>query len=87
MMHLSPETVHLEQAGTGASKPFTLKSLKQPGIWTPRPWKYTQADTGSGNPRNADMQKGERYFNAICHSLKEVIVEVSLAQKGDLPYI
>src|SRR4029079_17860275 len=64
LLHLCPELVELSEAGQGERVPFAIDSLKQPGVWTPRPWSKSHPDTGSGNPRKATAEKGARYFNA-----------------------
>lgn len=87
MMHLKPESVHFPQAGEGKTIPFRVGGLNQPGVWTPRPWSHTQPDLGSGNPAGASPEKGRLYVEALCEALKEVIVGVAKAKKGELPYV
>jgi len=87
LLHLCPETVALDQAGPGARVPFVIKSLAQPGVWTPRPWSKTHPDTGSGDPSQATAEKGRRYFEAVTTALAEVLVDLANAKKGDLPYV
>lgn len=86
LLHLRPEWVVLEQAGPGSQNPFRLQALKKIGAWTPRPWSRVHPDTGSGDPTAATPQKGERYFQAVSQGLAELLIELSNAQKGDLPY-
>ncbi|WP_455382479.1 creatininase family protein [Salinispira pacifica] len=87
MLHLRPDLVHMEDAGAGESRPFAIRSLKQPGVWTPRPWSLTQPDTGSGDPRRATAEKGRRYFDAISEAITEIVVELCAAKHGDIPYL
>jgi len=87
LMHLTPDLVQLDQAGPGAMNAFQLKTLRQPGVWTPRPWSKTHPDTGAGDPRKATAEKGKRCFEAISEKIAEVLVEVSKASKGQLPYV
>src|SRR3954467_10225893 len=44
LLHVQPDWVVMNQAGEGATVPFKLKTLKQPGVWTPRPWSKTHPD-------------------------------------------
>lgn len=87
MMYLHENRINLSQAGRGERIPFKLKTLRKAGVWTPRPWSQSHPDTGSGNPEKATIEKGKQYVNALCDELSDVIVELSSASKGDLPYI
>jgi creatinine amidohydrolase len=87
MMYLTPYDVYLKDAGEGKRNKFKIDGLDQKGVWTPRPWSNTHPDLGSGNPRKASREKGERYFNALCDALATVITGLSKAGKGDLPYV
>ena len=87
MLHLHPELVQLDQAGEGKRVPFDIEALRRPGPWTPRPWSRSHPDTGSGDPSAATAADGETYFRAIAAELAELMVGLSQAEKGDLPYI
>jgi creatinine amidohydrolase len=87
LLHLCPELVELKHAGPGTRVPFALKSLAQPGVWSPRPWSASHPDTGSGDPSRATLQKGRAYFDAVTAALADLFVELANAAKGELPYI
>lgn len=87
LLHARPEWVVMDQAGKGATVSFKLATLKQPGVWTPRPWSASHPDTGSGDPSKASAEKGRRYFEAVAGAVADVLVELSSAKKGDLPYL
>jgi creatinine amidohydrolase len=87
LLHLRPETVELPQAGTGSRTTFQIKGLKQAGVWTPRPWSKSHPDTGSGDPSLATAEKGKRFFAALTAALADVLVDLSNAKKGQLPYV
>ncbi|MCE9554476.1 MAG: creatininase family protein [Planctomycetes bacterium] len=87
MLHLRPELVVMNQAGLGSSVPWKLNSLQQPGVWTPRSWSHVHPDTGSGDPKQATAAKGARYFEIITAAIADVLVELSAATKGDVPYV
>jgi creatinine amidohydrolase len=87
LLHLCPELVVLDQAGEGKRVPFKVEGLNQPGVWTPRPWSASHPDTGAGDPRKATADKGKRYFEAVSAAISEVIIGVSNAKKGELPYL
>lgn len=87
LLHLCPDLVQLGQAGPGARTPFAIDGLKQPGVWTPRPWSRSHPDTGSGDPSKATADKGKRYFAAVTEGLARVFVDLANAKKGQLPYV
>jgi creatinine amidohydrolase len=87
LLHVRPDLVQMEQAGSGSGVPFKLRTLKSPGVWTPRPWSKTHPDTGSGDPSKATAEKGRRYFDALGEEVAAILVELSAATKGELPYV
>lgn len=87
LLHLRPQWVDLAQAGPGTRVPFVIEGLTQSGVWTPRPWSATHPDTGAGDPSQATADKGKRYFEAITAEIARVLVALSRAQKGQLPYV
>ena len=87
LMHVRPEWVRMEQAGAGGTVAFRIEALKQPGVWTPRPWSATHPDTGCGNPAKATAEKGRRYFEALSDAVAGVLVGLSRAKKGESPYL
>ncbi len=86
LLHLCPEWVKLNQAGKGDRIPFKIPGLNQPGIWTPRPWSASHPDTGSGDPSYATAEKGRQFFETISDAIANVLVGMSRAAKGELPY-
>lgn len=86
LLHLSPEWVALDQAGPGNRVPFQIDALNETGAWTPRPWSHSHPDTGSGDPRAATAEKGQEYFEAVSAAIAKVIVGLSHAKPGDMPY-
>ena len=87
LLYLCPELVELQEAGRGERIPFALESLAQPGVWTPRPWSNSHPDTGSGDPTRATADKGERFFQAVTTAIADLLVELGMRQKGQLPYV
>lgn len=87
MLHARPDWVVTHQAGPGDSIPLKLRTLQQPGVWTPRPWSHTQPDTGAGDPTGATAQAGEEYLRDLVAALAALLAELSAATRGDLPYI
>ena len=87
VMHLAPDLVELDHAGPGQRREFDLAALRQPGVWTPRPWAQCHPDTGSGDPSQATAAKGAQYFEAVSRGVANVMLDLSRATPGELPYL
>lgn len=87
LLHTHPDWVVMSQAGEGRSIPFDIPAMKTAGVWTPRPWSKTQPDTGAGNPSSATAEKGAKFFEIATNAIAEVIVGMSGAKKGQIPYL
>ena len=87
LLHLCPALVESDKAGPGARSPFVIQGLTQPGVWTPRPWKQSHPDTGSGDPSLATAAKGREYFQAVVAAVAELMCGLAAAKQGDLPYL
>jgi creatinine amidohydrolase len=87
LLYLYPELVEMEQAGPGIRRGMEISGFGQPGVWTPRPWSSVHPDTGSGDPRKATAEKGERYFEAVCARIAELLCGLSEARRGELPFV
>jgi creatinine amidohydrolase len=87
LLHLCPELVELPHAGSGSRVDFSIKGLTQPGVWTPRPWSKSHPDTGSGDPSLATAEKGARFFDAVTNDIANLLLNLSSATKGELPFI
>lgn len=78
MLHLHPELVlPLEEAGDGKEKKSNVKGIREGWAWSERKWSSVTNDTGIGNPKKATREKGERFFQAVCHKLAQLFKEVS----------
>ena len=86
LLYLCPHLVQMDAAGRGERLPFEVGGLEQPGVWTPRPWGAVHPDTGSGDPQAATAEKGERYFKEVSAAIARVIVGLSAARPGRVPY-
>jgi creatinine amidohydrolase len=80
MMYLAPELVSpLGEAGEGRARRFRIAGLREGWAWAPRQWTQVSADTGTGNPRAASAEKGERYVEAVTRKLAGFLVELARA--------
>jgi creatinine amidohydrolase len=87
MLHLQPDLVAIDQAGPGKRNPFAIRGFDETGAWTPRPWSAVHPDTGCGDVSGATAEKGARYFAVITEAIAELLVNLSSAEKGQLPYV
>lgn len=87
LLHLRPDLVIMADAGDGPRIGFEIDGYDQPGVWTPRPWSRVHPDTGSGDPSLASAEKGRLYFDAIAQALARLLIALSAAHKGQLPYV
>jgi len=78
MLHLQPELVlPLEQAGTGETRAYTVKALREGWAWTPREWTRATTDTGVGNPQQANADKGSRFCAAVSQKIADFLIELA----------
>jgi creatinine amidohydrolase len=83
LLHLTPHLVlPLDQAGTGAARPFRVQALRDGWAWTPRQWRKTSEDTGVGNPARSTSDKGATFFGAATQRIADFLLE--LARTGEL---
>ncbi len=82
MLYTCPELVKpMDQAGAGKAKKFSVEAFNESWAWTERKWTRCTDDTGIGDPRKANIQKGEQYFKEVTAKLSKLFV--SLAETGD----
>jgi len=80
MMSLAPELVlPLSEAGPGHARKFTVTGLRDGWAWAPRKWSSVTEDTGTGNPRAASKEKGERFLAAVTERIAGFLVELAAA--------
>jgi creatinine amidohydrolase len=85
MLHLAPELVRpLSEAGSGAARRFKITALREGWAWAPRQWRRVTDDTGVGNPKAANAEKGQRYAAAVSEKIAEFLVELARADPTDL---
>lgn len=85
MLLFSPHLVlPLDEAGNGHEKKLKIKELREGWAWTERKWSQISADTGTGNPKKATLEKGDRYFRAITTKMSELMVKLAECNTADL---
>lgn len=84
MLYLHPELVlPLKEAGEGESKKFRIEALNQNWAWAERKWNMVTKDTGIGNPKKANAEKGKAYFDAVCDKISGLIYELCKTAPDD----
>lgn len=82
MLYIKPDLVlPKEEWGDGKAKKNKIVAFSEGWAWTERHWSQITKDTGVGNPKAATIEKGEKFFNAVCEKMSNLLVEIS---KSDL---
>lgn len=85
MMHIAPELVRpLSEAGDGAVRAVNLRGVREGWAWTERQWSRVTKDTGTGNPRLANADKGKRYLDAVTHKISNFLIELADIDPTDI---
>jgi creatinine amidohydrolase len=74
----------LDQAGEGNSKKFKLNALNSNIAWTPRRWDKVSEDTGIGNPKKANPEKGKQFLDDVTSKIADFIIELNNCDLDDL---
>lgn len=85
ILHLKPELVlPREKWGDGKQKKHRIKAFSEGWAWAERHWSQISEDTGTGNPKKASKEKGERFFKAVTEKMAQLLVDVAEANTNDL---
>lgn len=85
MLHLYPRLVlPLAEAGDGAAKRFKVRALNQDWAWAPRRWTQVTRDTGVGDPRQANAEKGAQFFRLVTQEIATFLTELQTVQPDAL---
>ncbi len=85
IMHYFPELVlPLDQAGDGNARSPKLTGIEDKTAWMPRQWDKVTKDTGVGNPKKANAEKGKRYVDALTTKISEYFIEMAECDGTDL---
>jgi creatinine amidohydrolase len=84
-MALHPDLpLPLSEAGAGAARKFRVAGLREGWAWAPRKWTQVTSDTGTGDPRAASAEKGERYLAAVTERVAGFLVELAQADPAEM---
>ena len=85
MMALEPDLPRaLSEAGPGKARKFRVAGLRDGWAWAPRQWTKVTDDTGTGNPRAATREKGERFLAAVSEKIAGFLVELAAADPRNM---
>ena len=85
ILYLKPELVlPLEEAGRGTERKNKINAFSEGWAWTERKWSQISEDTGTGNPKLASSEKGEKYFKAVTQKMARLFVDIAQADVNDL---
>jgi creatinine amidohydrolase len=85
MLNLFPDLVlPLSEAGEGKGKLPKIQGMKEGWAWAPRRWTQVTEDTGVGDPRQATVEKGVRYFDSISRKIGQFLVEFANADTENM---
>lgn len=77
MMYIKPEFVApLTIAGEGRERKFRIKAFKEGWAWAPRKWSEATVDTGVGDPKLSDAEKGRQFTGDVCQKIAGLLKEL-----------
>lgn len=77
LMHLRPQWVQLERADAGAVRPLRFEALQRGWVEISRPWHLLTTNSGSGDPRAANAEKGARWLGILVERIANFLVELA----------
>jgi len=78
IQYLHPHLVlPLAEAGEGKEKKSKIKGIREGWAWSERRWSMVTSDTGIGNPRASTKEKGQRFYEAVCQKVAELIADIA----------
>jgi creatinine amidohydrolase len=77
MMYLYPELVHIEWADDGSVNEPRFEEMKKGWVWTARPWHLLTKNSGYGNPKKANQEKGRKIVEVATDRISDFLVKLS----------
>lgn len=77
ILEIAPElALPLDQAGSGAARPWAIAGLNEGWAWAERRWSEVTEDTGVGDPRAASKAKGKLFLDAVTQKIGRFLAEL-----------
>jgi len=77
---LCPELVEMQQAASGAARPFRFEALQKGWVRTSRQFDRLNDHCAVGDPTRATADKGRRYLDLVCERVTRFLVELAGAE-------
>lgn len=85
IQYLHPELIlPVAEAGDGEEKKSVIRGIREKWAWAERKWSQVTEDTGIGNPKKANPEKGKRYFEDVTDKVADLISDICSAKPGEL---
>jgi creatinine amidohydrolase len=85
MMHIAPDWVlPLDMAGDGTAKKLTFEGRQEGWLWAPRQWTKVTKDTGIGNPKAANADKGKAYLDIVTARIADFLIGLAVTDVEDV---
>jgi len=85
MMSIAPDILRpLSEAGPGRARQFRLAGLRDGWAWAPRHWREVTDDTGTGDPKAATVEKGEKFLRAVAERIGGFLVDLAKADVNNM---
>lgn len=87
IMHLRPELVDLSTADDGAMAPTRFEAVNKGWVEITRPWHLLTSNSGAGDPRPANAEKGRAVTDIVTDRLASFLHDLATAPLSDrFPY-
>ncbi|HOM26001.1 MAG TPA: creatininase family protein [bacterium] len=77
LMYIYPELVHLEWADDGKINEPRFEEMKKGWVYTVSPWHLLTKESGCGNPKKANQEKGKKIFEIVTDRIADFLVKLS----------
>lgn len=85
VLYLRPDLVlPIDKWGEGREKKNRVKSFSEGWVWAERKWSQVTKDTGIGNPKMGNAEKGKKYFNDTALKISRLISDLCSADIEDM---
>ncbi|MFN4227770.1 MAG: creatininase family protein [Candidatus Ratteibacteria bacterium] len=86
-MYLYPELVHLEWADDGSVNKSRFEEIEKGWVWITRPWHLLTKNSGYGNPKKANSEKGKKIVEGATDRIAEFLLKLSKSEiDNKFPY-
>ncbi len=76
-MHLYPELVEFDTAGSGLAKPYRFEALEKGWVHTSRDFAKLNDHCAVGDPSKASADKGEKYLDLVAGRITDFLVALA----------